>query len=289
MAGRNLRYSSPLRLKEWLRSKLQMKTQQGQSASGLGLATQYLKENAIATAAFEAGINYFFFYDLPSESLLAELRSLLAANREAILIATGSESRDLDELRQYLDRVCRSLDIETVDLFFAEYLSPADDPETAAAALQELHTWKEKGRIRYVGASTHSRSIGLQIVKQRQCDVLMHRYNMAHRQAEVELLPTAEAAGIPVVAFTCTRWRTLLEGHPAWTDKLPTAADCYKYVLHHAAVHLALTAPATQTQLAENLAALHHPELTVAEVTQWQAYGDLIYGSGQDAFETRWQ
>ncbi|MGG6265591.1 hypothetical protein ACQ4M3_06245 [Leptolyngbya sp. AN03gr2] len=97
-----------------------------------------------------------------------------------------------------------------------------------------------------------------------------------------------QTAGLPVIAFTCTRWSTLLKGHPQWQHPTPTAAECYRYVLQHPAVHLALTAPATSSQLQENLTTLTAPTMTIEEVEHWQTYGDLIYGSGQDAFETQW-
>ncbi len=116
----------------------------------------------------------------------------------------------------------------------------------------------------------------------------MHRYNMAHRKAEEQVFPMAQQAGIPVVAFTCTRWGQLLRGHPDWLREIPTAADCYRYALHQKAVHLAITAPQTQAQLEENLSVLHAPELTSEAVVRWQDYGALVYGDGQDAFETKW-
>jgi aryl-alcohol dehydrogenase-like predicted oxidoreductase len=116
----------------------------------------------------------------------------------------------------------------------------------------------------------------------------MHRYNMAHRKAEEQLFPMAQQAGIPVVAFTCTRWGQLLRGHPDWQGEIPTAADCYRYALHQKAIHLALTAPQTQAQLEENLSVLYSPELTPEAVVRWQEYGALVYGDGQDAFETKW-
>jgi aryl-alcohol dehydrogenase-like predicted oxidoreductase len=116
----------------------------------------------------------------------------------------------------------------------------------------------------------------------------MHRYNMAHRKAQEQVFPMAQEAKIPVVAFTCTRWGQLLQGHPDWQQEIPTAADCYRYALHQKAVHLALTAPQTQAQLEENLSVLHAPELTPEAVVRWQEYGALVYGDGQDAFETKW-
>ena len=65
-------------------------------------------------------------------------------------------------------------------------------------------------------------------------------------------------------------------------------SSCYRYALHQKAVHLALTAPQTQAQLEENLSVLHAPELTAEAVVRWQEYGALVYGNGQDAFETKW-
>ncbi|MFB2771048.1 hypothetical protein ACE1AT_17410 [Pelatocladus sp. BLCC-F211] len=77
-------------------------------------------------------------------------------------------------------------------------------------------------------------------------------------------------------------------GHPNWQYEPPTAADCYRYVLRNRAVHLALTAPKTRQQLEENLSVLHAPPLSSQEVAQWHSYGDLVYGTGQDAFDTQW-
>lgn len=54
------------------------------------------------------------------------------------------------------------------------------------------------------------------------------------------------------------------------------------------AVNLALTAPQSVSQLEENLSVLNAPQLSPQEVQQWQLYGALIYGTGQDAFDTQW-
>ena len=260
---------------------------QGQLASILGLAGQSI-DAATVSLAFEAGINYFFFYNLESENFLDGLKSLLVRKREQTLVATGSENRNIQSLRNYLDCVRHRLNIAQVDVFFAEYVSPADDIGQLQAVLDELHSWKEQKLVRYVGVTTHNRPIAKQLIEAHQCDVLMLRYNMAHRKAEEDVLPSASKTGIPVVAFTCTRWGSLLKGHPNWQQKPPLAADCYRMALTHPAVRLALTAPKTRQQLLENLSVLHSPQLSQQELTHWQKYGDLIYGDGQDSFETQW-
>lgn len=266
---------------------MDLTTLKGQPASILGLAGHSDMETSCVALAFEAGVNYFFFYDLFSENLLNGLKSLVATQREQVMIATGSDDRDLGKLRQYLDRVRQYLNVDVVDVFFAEYVTPSDDTHIWAV-LDELRAWKERGLVRYVGATTHNRPIALTLIKSGLCEVLMHRYNMAHRKAEEQVFPMAQQAEIPVVAFTCTRWGELLQGHPNWQGEIPSAADCYRYALHHPAVRLALTAPQTRAQLEENLRVLHAPELTPEATALWQEYGALVYGNGQDPFETKW-
>lgn len=260
---------------------MHLETLNGQPASILGLAGHQAMDASCVALAFEAGVNYFFFYEFSHENLLSGLKPVAATHREQVLIATGSEERDLGILWQYLD-------VDVVDVFFVEYATPSDDVAQLWAVLDELRVWKERGLIRYVGATTHNRAIALELIKSARIDVLMHRYNMAHRKAEEQVFPMAQQAGIPVIAFTCTRWGQLLQGHPNWQGEIPTAADCYRYALHQKAVHLALTAPKTPAQLKENLSVLHAPELTAEAIARWQDYGALVYGDGQDAFETKW-
>jgi aryl-alcohol dehydrogenase-like predicted oxidoreductase len=267
---------------------MHLETLNGQPASILGLAGSRGMDTSCVAVPFEAGVNYFFFYDLSHENLLNGLKPIVATQREQVLIATGSDDRDKGRLRQYLEQVRQYLDVDVVDVFFAEYVTHNEDIAQIWAVLDELWAWKERGLIRYVGATTHNRAIALDLIKSDRTEVLMHRYNMAHRKAQEQVFPMAQQAGIPVVAFTCTRWGQLLRGHPDWLFEIPTAADCYRYALHQKAVHLALTAPETRAQLEENLSVLYAPELTPEAVVKWQNYGALVYGNGQDAFETKW-
>ncbi|MBI1923643.1 aldo/keto reductase [Candidatus Poribacteria bacterium] len=265
----------------------------GQPAQPLGLAGNPQMEEGCVATAYDAGVNYFFFYNLSFDTLIAELKPPLSTkNRESIVVATGSESRNPRALRTYLSQVRHQLEVDIIDVFYAEYVAPGEDMEALfgpGGVFDELHRWKAQGLIRYVGATAHNRSLAVKLIESGQIKVLMHRYNMAHRGAEERVLPAALAAGIPVVAFTCTRWGSLLAGHPEWDGPAPSAADCYRYVLHHPAVHLALTAPTTVAQLKENLATLKTtPEHDKKQLSLWEAYGKLVYGDGSSAFDTQW-
>jgi aryl-alcohol dehydrogenase-like predicted oxidoreductase len=77
--------------------------------------------------------------------------------------------------------------------------------------LDELWQWKESGWVRFVGATAHDRPLAKRLAADPRVDVLMHRFNMAHRKAAHEVFPAAAKARTPIVAFTATRWGTLLE------------------------------------------------------------------------------
>ncbi len=240
-------------------------------------------------AALEAGVNLFFFYNLGFTGLMDGLARL--GRRKDVFRATGSESRNPAEVEDYLSEVEGRLSADPVDLFFAEYVHPGDDLDRLLAddgVVGLLHRWKAEGRIRYVGATAHNRPLARRLLESGRIDVLMHRYNMAHRGAEEAVLPAALARRIPVVAFTCTRWGGLLAGHPRWSGPVPSAADCYRFALEHDAVQVALTSTGPVADLRANLAALRAPAATEAEIAGWRAYGDLVHGQGGDAFETRW-
>jgi aryl-alcohol dehydrogenase-like predicted oxidoreductase len=57
--------------------------------------------------------------------------------------------------------------------------------------LDELRQWKEKGWVRFVGATAHDRSLARRLAADPRVDVLMHRFNMAHRKAAREVFPAA--------------------------------------------------------------------------------------------------
>ncbi len=263
----------------------------GSPLSALGLSGNPEIEIDCVPAAAAAGINWFFFYDKTSTNLIEGLVPLMQSERNRLFVATGSESRDRSTLERYLDEIRLRLRIDVIDLFLAEYVNPKDDMDGLldhGGVLDLLAEWKRQGRIRYTGASAHDRDLAVQLIRSGKIDLLMHRYNMAHRKSEEQVMPEAQRAGVPVLGFTATRWGTLLEGHPEWDGTVPDAADCYRFVLADPAVLATFTSPATASQLHDNLSVLERRMITPAEREEWERYGALVYGEGGDSFETDW-
>jgi aryl-alcohol dehydrogenase-like predicted oxidoreductase len=273
---------------------MSISTIDGEPARTLGLAAYPEQDPQCIWLAHEAGINYFFFYDLSHDSYVTELKRLQLERRSHLILAAGSESRSTNGLRTALQQYLSALGTEMIDVFFVEYVHPGDDLAALFApggVLDALQEWKADDRIRYVGASSHDRGLAKQLASDARVDVLMHRYNMAHRKAADEVFPAAIETGTPVIAFTATRWATLLDPPPEWSGDAPTAVDCYRYCLAHPAVHVVLTAAKTSQELEENASALELSRMSRSEYDQWTRFGEIVYkhgGAEHGAFESRW-
>jgi aryl-alcohol dehydrogenase-like predicted oxidoreductase len=252
------------------------------------------QDPACIRPAFDAGINLFFFYGPGNRSFIEELSLLIKRGADDVIIASGSGARTKSGLRAAHRKIASSLGTEQIDVFFAEYINPGDNSDAifgSGGVLDELQEWKAMGKIRYVGASAHDRKLASRLATDARVDVLMHRYNMAHRKAELEVFPAAIQAGTAVIAFTATRWGTLLKAHPDWNSAPPKATDCYRYCLAQAAVHVVLTAPKSISELRENEAVLKLPLMQSDVYKHWNRFGDIIYELGKGAshdFESQW-
>ena len=237
------------------------------------------------------GVNFFFFYHLSRGNWAAALAEAASTARARMLIATGSGSRRPEELRRSLARYLDALGADVIDVFFIEYVHPGEDPELVHGddgALAELARWKQDGKIRYIGASAHDRAVSRRLAEDPRLDVLMQRYNMAHRKVADEVFPACRDHGVALISFTATRWGSLMEGHPDWPDEPPSALDCYRFCAAHPDVDVVLAAPANRRELEENLALLEAAPMAADEIAYWRRYGDLVYGDGKGSFETDW-
>lgn len=269
-------------------------TIRGAPASWLGLAAYPDQDPRCVRRAALSGINFFFFYGPGQKDFVEGLAPLVSKRREELILASGSGARTAGGLRAARRKILSALGADVIDIFFAEYINPADDKPAIfgpGGVLDELREWKSDGGIRYVGASAHDRQLAKKLALDSRVDILMHRYNMAHRKAESEVFPAALESRTPVIAFTATRWGTLLGGHPKWNGPTPTAADCYRFCLARPAVNVVLTSPKSIAELEKNLVAMSSPPMSANELGQWKRFGDLVYhedGARNHDFESQW-
>jgi predicted aldo/keto reductase-like oxidoreductase len=91
------------------------------------------------------------------------------------------------------------------------------------------------------------------------------------------VFPFVDAAGARrpgVVAFTATRWGTLLR--PRFTppgERTPSASDCYRFTLSHPAVDVCLSGPRNAAELDEALVAVERGPLDEGEMAWMRRVG----------------
>ena len=142
---------------------------------------------------------------------------------------------------------------------------------------------RSAGRIRAIGLTSHQRQLAARAAASGRLDLLMTRYNAAHRGAEEDVFPITTEYNIPVVVFTCLRWGALLESTPddPHRFRVPAAEDWYRFVLCHPAVTVALMAPNGIKELRQNLQLLDDWRgFTSDEYASLKAHGDRVHRHG---------
>src|SRR5262249_2112376 len=135
------------------------------------------------------------------------------------------------------------------------------------------------GRVRLIGLTSHQRPLAAEIAQSGLLDLLMIRYNAAHRGAETEVFPITDALGLPVVAYTGLRWGALLRATPDDPPgySVPGAPAWYRFMLKAPSVTVALMAPENRVELEEDLTVLSAPgPLSANEYEQLAAHGQRV-------------
>lgn len=220
-------------------------------------------------------MNYIFWYYWDRQ-MTRVLREVLPGRREKFVVATGVSNLGDWTVRRGVEGSLRRLRTDYIDVFQILWVGAGClRPKT----LELLQRYKEQGKIRYFGISTHARKYAAELVRQGKIDLLMLRYNAAHRGAETEIFPHLSASHPGVVSYTATRWGMLLKRPRGWpaSGRLPSAGECYRFVLSNPHVHVCLTAPRSKRQLEENLAAVVRGPLGEEDSEFLRRFGNAVH------------
>jgi aryl-alcohol dehydrogenase-like predicted oxidoreductase len=100
-----------------------------------------------------------------------------------------------------------------------------------------------------------------------------------HRGAERDIFPHLPAENRPgMVAFTTTSWRQLLDPRriPAG-ERVPTAGDCYRFVLSQPAIDVCMTGPSNLEHVEHAVEAFRKGPMSEDELAWMRRVGTAIY------------
>jgi predicted aldo/keto reductase-like oxidoreductase len=227
----------------------------------LGLATR--GDSTLAPAdvlhALDRGVDFLNWCGVPDG--LSETVAGLGPRRADVVVCVQFEARTAAEAKDELTRILDQLRTDYVDVLTFYYVEAAEEWEQIrgpGGALEYCVEAQRTGRVRLLGLTSHQRPLAAGIARGGELDLLMLRYNAAHRGAEQDVFPTTQVLGMPVVVYTCLRWGALLQGTPEDPPGFvpPRPPAWYRFALQHPAATVALMAPANRAELDEDLAVL---------------------------------
>ncbi|HPO57709.1 MAG TPA: aldo/keto reductase, partial [Anaerolineaceae bacterium] len=164
----------------------------------------------------EAGINFFDCANMYQRGMAEEiLGRLIHDERDLVVITTkayfpmgeGVNDRGASRrhLRLALEASLRRLQTDFVDILFIHRF---DEYTDLAETLSTLNDLVRQGKVLYLGASNFAawqveKALGLSALHGWEAfSVLQPMYNLVKRQAEVEILPMAQAENLAVIPYS---------------------------------------------------------------------------------------
>jgi aryl-alcohol dehydrogenase-like predicted oxidoreductase len=241
----------------------------------LGLSGSFGLDEAACREALER-VQYVFWTPR-MKGLTPALRDALARDRGRYVVATGPLLGFFPgALRTTVETARRTLGTDSIDVFQLFWLGRMSAFTRAVQA--EMTALRDEGKVRWLCVSIHDRKRAGRLAADSILDALMIRYNAVHTGAEQEIFPHLAARRPALISYTATAWRKLLAAPKGWTGRVPTAGDCYRFVLSSPHVDVALTGPRTIGQLRENLAAVERGPLSTEEEAWMRAIGRAVHG-----------
>ncbi len=246
----------------------------GLTVGPMGIAASYGVPTAAVEEAFEHGVNYLYWGSVRRGAFGQAIRNL-KPQRDRMVIVLQSYSRLAWLVTSSVERALRRLQIDRADVLLLGWWNHDIPPRILDAA----RSLKQRGLVRALGISTHNRVLAPALMRIPDLDVLHVRYNAVHRGGEAEVFPHLPTDGGPgVVAFTATSWKQLL-GHERIPkgERVPTATDCYRFVLSNPAVHVCMSGPARAEHVKDLIAAIEKGPMSEDELAWMRRVGEAIH------------
>ena len=256
----------------------------GLSVSKLGLGSSFKAPTAAYLEAFDRGVNYFYWGSIRREQMGAAIREIAKDRRDRLVLVLQSYSRSSTLLKTFVERGLRKLGTDYTDVLLLGWHNKPPPRAVLDAALE----LRERGRVKHLALSTHTRSLLPTLVDDDSIAIWHTRYNAVHRGAEREVFPCLEgrddASRPGVVTYTTTRWGNLPDPkHTPPGERTPTGTDCYRFAMSRPEVDLCLAGPNDTEQMKQALAALELGPMDADEIAWMQRVGDHIYGADRKA------
>lgn len=245
----------------------------GLLASPLGLACNYgIDADGVERAFHELGVNLFFVTPRMGPGVEGIRRLISAGHRDKLVLVSVVSVPLGFRVQPAFERCAKALGTDTLDVFLIGWVrSRWYAGGRTWPAMQRL---KDEGKVRALGISIHDRPLARALVDELKLDVLMCRYNAAHRGAEREIFASLGPKRPAILSYTATRWGALLKPRDGLGPM--SGPECYRFVLGHPVVDAALCGAGSLEELRENVAGVLEGPLPEQRLEEVRRFGDAV-------------
>ncbi len=263
---------SPLALSAW-------------SVRASGKAGLKLAGGDIERAFYEHGANTFLVTWQMKDVVEGVRRLIRAGHRDELVLITELGIPTGAFILRGFEKNARALGVDRIDVVLLGWVqSRWYVTGKSWTAMQRL---KAEGKTRAIGYSSHNRALATRLAREVGADVLMIRYNAAHRGAEREVFAAFGDDRPAIIAYTATRWGMLLQPLPkAGFSQGMTAPECYRFALSHPSVDTVLCAARTPEEIREDIAGVLAGPLDPARHAEVCRFGDTVHTAARGGL--RW-
>jgi len=237
-----------------------------------------LTADDVEHAYYEHGINTFLFHYL-MHPMVKGLRRLIRAGHRDDLVLMAEVGLPTGWLvRRGYERHARAVGTEALDVLLLGWVRHRW--YLTGRTWSTMERLRTDGRVRAIGFSSHDRPLAARLAREFRPDVLMLRYNAAHRGVEDDVFATLDAPRPGVIAYTATRWGMLLDALPdRGFPRGMTAGECYRFALSNPSVDLVLCAARSPDELRQDVAAVREGPLDTGRLDGVRRFGDAVHAA----------
>ena len=210
-----------------------------------------LSADEVERAYHEHGINTFFANTLFPNVAEGIRRLIRAGHRDDLVLVSMSSLPFGWSIRRNWEKQARAFGIDHIDVFLMGWVQGRW--YLSGRAWPTMERLREEGKVRAIGWSTHNRKMATELARERRPDVMMIRYNAAHRGAERDIFEPLGENCPGIIGYTATRWGMLMRPPMEGVQGM-TAPECYRFALSHPAVCTVMCAARTRGEVDENVA-----------------------------------
>ncbi|MBI5512068.1 MAG: aldo/keto reductase [Deltaproteobacteria bacterium] len=247
-----------------------------------------LRAADVERAFHEHGVNTFLAHPLMKELCVGVKNLIAKGHRSELVLVSETGLPFAGAVRRDFEKNLAILGTDYLDVFLVGWVR--NRWFVRDAVWGTLRRFRADGRVKAIGFSSHDRPLAAKLAVELDADVLMIRYNAAHRGAEREVFAPLAALGSKrpgIIAYTATRWGLLLKPLPkkGFAEAL-SGAECYRFVLGHPMVDVVWCAARTAAELDADVVGVGNGPLTGERRDYAVRFGDAVHRAAKGGF--RW-